>query len=200
MIRETDLETFSLKAQFAKHAQDFGDQQNEMAGRDVGRITRFLNADTREEKIDSKRGNRKQADLTNLQILLLNNPAYQELFRETEKRLRETQTRLDTTLEAILLAKEEARANGDDDRLNALDHLEADIRDAQAEIGDMQVQMDDEDDPPSAEELEEFQNRAEEIIADIEQRAAAELNRDTPAPTEASAPVQSSSTIDVPKL
>ncbi|MDX8347372.1 hypothetical protein SLH49_05170 [Cognatiyoonia sp. IB215446] len=60
--------------------------------------------------------------------------------------------------------------------------------------------MDDEDNPPSAEELEEFQNRAEEIIVDIEKRAEAELSRDAPAPTEASAPVQSSSTIDVPKL
>lgn len=181
MNLESDEKGFSLKAQFAKHAQDFDDLQNEMAGRDVGRISRFLSAEAREDRSNGKRGSRKESELTTLQILMMNDPEYAQLFRETEHKLRDVQTRLDTAMDAVLLAQEVAReklkgtlsyaARAEEEaRLEALIDLEADIISGQAEIGDMQERMADQDDPVAAEKIKGFSDRSEEIGSDVEER------------------------------
>ncbi|WP_299829035.1 hypothetical protein [uncultured Roseobacter sp.] len=252
MIREIDLETFSLKAHFAKHAQDFDDLQNEMAGRDVGRIERFLNADIREDKISGKRGTRKEAGLTNLQILMMNNPAYAALFEETVQVLSDAQRELDDLLQRVQAEIKQANAALDDkldcaaklpdgtnvfkdqngdirtedgtlvapelaatilwrgdeptletvnaakERLNRLTDLANDVRAGQAEIGGMQSGMADETEPPSADDLNGFKKRAEEITHGTEQRFEQEMTRSAPTVTKTA--VEATSDLVVPKL
>jgi len=161
-----------------QQAQLRDDFNNEMAGRDVGRISRFLSADTREARPDGNKREERRAAMTSLQMLLLNDSEYAQLYRETEKRLHEAQDRLDAALEAVLRAKEqteerlrnaqnEAERLAQQERLVALNELENDIRSGQAEIGDMQLRMDDQENPPSMDELEGFRERANEIEAEI---------------------------------
>ncbi len=223
VIQENDVQKFSLTAQFAKHAQDFDDLQNEMAGRDVGRISRFLNADARDAKSDDKRRSERETALTNLQIMMMNDPAYAALYRDTARTLHETQTFLDQSLEQVQAAKLETQAamadaldkaarlpdgtqvfkdregqvrqtdgsivldalvasivwNGTEptfeemrtnkNRADGLDELESDILAGQVEIGAMQGRMDDQENPVSAEELDRFKDRAQEIEAGIEE-------------------------------
>lgn len=208
MISETDLETFSLKTQFAKHAQDSDDLQNEMAGRDVGRIARFLTAETREDKINGKRGSRKDAALTNLQILMMNDPAYAQLHRETQKTLHQSQSRLDTALETVLRAKDEAEerlqntqsdaARAEEEvRLQALKELEAEILGSQAEIGDMQERMADEDNPVQSDEMKQFQERAKQLSDDVDAKIAPFVEQ---APSQASASAPTPQTLEIPEL
>lgn len=181
MIRETDEREFSLTAHFAERALAFDDLQHEMAGRDVGRIARFLPADARDEKSQSKRRTEREETLTNLQIMMMNNPAYAALYRETEKTLRDAQTRLDEMLDTVLRAKEEARERlnstlsdtvraEEEARLETLTELETDIRTGQAGIGDMQLRIADQDDPVTTDDLESFTTHVQEIEADIEER------------------------------
>ena len=56
------------------------------------------------------------------------------------------------------------------EKLEKLIELEEDIRNGQAEIGEMQERMDDHDDPTSEEELHGFTDRTDEIVMDIEDR------------------------------
>ncbi len=157
------------------------DFNNEMAGRDVGRIDRFLGDAAPNYSDAAKRRAERDVQLTTLQILMNDDPAYVELFRETEKRLREVQSRLDTALETVLRVRAETEQRLKDaqtqaerqalqERLDELDKLETDIRNGQDEVGGMELQMDDEENPPSKDELESFHQRMDEIEAGIEQR------------------------------
>lgn len=181
MVEENDRESFSLRAHFAKRVQDFDDLQNEMAGRDVGRIDRFLTADARENRTGGQRREDRKAGLTNLQILMMNNPAYAALYRETAERLNDAQGRLDTALEAVQRARKEveerlegqpsaAQRAEDEARLQALAELEADILSGQAEIGDMQLRMQDKDEPVIDDGLKDYQERSAELASGIEDR------------------------------
>ena len=65
-----------------KRKTDFDDLQNEMAGREVGRIPRFLPEETREL---AKGGNKKKKDgdrLERLFLLLHNDPGYAVLYHK----------------------------------------------------------------------------------------------------------------------
>jgi len=194
-----------------QQAQLRDDFNNEMAGRDVGRIARFVTADAREDISNGKHGSRKDTGLTNLQILMMNNRAYAELFRETEKRLHEAQDRLDLALDTVLRAKTETEERLKDarteaerqamqDRLDELAKLENDIRNGQDEIGGMQLQMEDEDKPPSKEDLDDFQKRADEIEAQVLPEVKALTESATNDPVEGSKPSFTAADIEIPKL
>ncbi|PCJ06660.1 MAG: hypothetical protein COB16_13095 [Rhodobacteraceae bacterium] len=60
----------SLAERFKRHAQDFDDLQNEMAGNDVGRISRFLSGEDRGLKGAEKRRAKWERTLSNLQIMM----------------------------------------------------------------------------------------------------------------------------------
>lgn len=226
---ENDEEILNLTQRFAKQAQDFDDLQNEMAGRDVGRIGRFLptNAKTADASGRSKQ-DRTEA-LTRLQAMMTNNPAYAALFEETANVLMDAQSRLEIVLERVQLEIQRSQSaldekleraarlpdgtqvfkdqNGDirredgskvsDDlaatilwngteptledvqadrqRLQRLGILADDIHAGQAEIGDMQAEINEDDDPKSEGRLNGIKDRAGEIVDDAEQRFESEI-------------------------
>ena len=94
----------SLADRFKRHAQDFNDLQNEMAGNDVGRISRFLTGDEHGPRAAEKRRAKREAVLSNLQIMM-SDPEYAKFYRETEGVLRDSQTKLDEALEQVQQAK-----------------------------------------------------------------------------------------------
>ncbi|MEM6890151.1 MAG: hypothetical protein AAF636_18750 [Pseudomonadota bacterium] len=171
-----------LKERFARKAQDFTDLQNELAGRGVGRISRFIGESSETRKDRGKRRADSNAELTALQIMM-NDEQYARLYRKTETKLHDAQNRLETQLEIIQDERERLETHLESDltaeqrrkaeaRLEALRKLEEDIRLGQAEIGDMQERIEDEENPPSEDELESIQRRADEIASGIEDRVS----------------------------
>lgn len=164
----------------AKRAQELDDLHNEMAGRDVGRINRFFGEAAAPRSERGKQKAEREAQLTNLQVLLMNEPEYAQLFRETETKLRQAQNRLDVALETIQAERariEEAllreslsaeQRRDEEEKLEALIELEEDIRNGQAEIGEMQVRLEDEETPLSAEELQQIQQNADDLVSQLE--------------------------------
>ena len=95
---EQDLERLSKT--FARHAQDFDDLQNEMAGREVGRIERFLPGTAQGTRAtERKRAERAEA-LTRLQLLMANRD-YAEQYQMTFEHLNNAQDRLTALLERV---------------------------------------------------------------------------------------------------
>lgn len=233
MNLEQEQYEISLTDRFKRHAQDFNDLQNEMAGNDVGRISRFFSGEDRGLKGAEKRRAKWEQTLSNLQIMM-SDPEYAKLYRETENKLRESQSNLDTALDRVLDLKTDAEAtlietldnaarlpdgrrvfrdqNGqillenshliDDDlaatiiwdgsepsfeemqaqkdQLQRLTDLEADIHAGQAEIGEMQDRMANEDNPPSAEDMQIFQDQAADMVSGIEAELQGILDMDAP--------------------
>ncbi len=217
-----DEEILSLTQRFAKHARDFDDLQHEIAGRDVGRMGRFLPGGAQSAASSGKSNDKRAEALTRLQAVLMNNPAYAQAFQETERALNDAQSQLDTLLERVqreieandlVLADIRERAarledgsrvykdqdgrirseNGDQindalaagilwrgdepsfedmkdarERGERLKDIERDIQIGQGRIGEMQADMKDEDDPPTRDELELFQDEADKILGDLE--------------------------------
>jgi len=109
MNLEQDEYEISLAERFKRHAQDFNDLQNEMAGNDVGRISRFLTGDEHGPRAAEKHRAKREAVLSNLQIMM-SDPEYAKFYRETEQKLRDTQSSLDTALDMVLSLKAETEA------------------------------------------------------------------------------------------
>jgi len=98
-LSETALD---LQAAFSEavRRQDFDDLQNEMAGRETGRMERFLSPDERERIKDGKsKGERHAEAMTRLQWMLANDA----LYREAHKR---AMTSIDDAGQAIARAIE----------------------------------------------------------------------------------------------
>lgn len=75
--------------------QDFDDLQREVAGVDVGRIARFLPDDLRNpEAAEKRKAEHQQQMLTRLQMMM-RDPEYAALHKETTNKLREAQNSLD---------------------------------------------------------------------------------------------------------
>lgn len=104
MNLEQEEYEISLTDRFKRHARDFDDLQNEMAGNDVGRISRFLTGDEHGPRGAEKRRAKREAVLSNLQIMM-SDPEYAKFYRETEGVLRESQTKLDEAIEQVQQAK-----------------------------------------------------------------------------------------------
>ena len=171
-----------LEERAAKRAQDVDDLHNEMAGRGVGRINRFFGEASAPRTEREKHKVKREMQLTNLQALLMNDPEYAQLFRETETKLRQAQNRLDVALETIqaerarieeaLLGKNlsDEQRRDEKEKLEALIELEDDIRAGQAEIGEMQERMDDQRGPTSEDSMHDFTDRTDDIVTDIKDR------------------------------
>lgn len=81
-----------------KRQRDFDDLQHELAGVDVGRMRRFLNADD-DRSPEGKR--RKQERTRRTLDDLMRDPEYARLYVTLGDRLRDAETRADAALEAI---------------------------------------------------------------------------------------------------
>ncbi len=103
-LPETALD---LQAVFfeAVRRQDFDDLQNELAGRETGRLERFLSPDERERIRDGKSKGERQAEaMTRLQWMLANNAEYAALYDDTFDKLREAEQAAERALEKARLA------------------------------------------------------------------------------------------------
>lgn len=243
-----------LTERFARHARDFDDLQNEMAGRDVGRIARFLPDNANSADPSGRSKDERAETLTRLQLMLTENPAYAALFEETANILTDAQSRLDVLLERVRAQIGQSTAeledkldraarlpdgtrvfkdqngqvrtldgaaatadlaatvlwNGDEPsyedvqsdiaRLSRLEELESDIQSGQAEIGDMQAAMDDDDNPPSEDDLESFGQRGQDIVDALEQDMAETLTKAAPATEPGQTASRPTATIIVPEL
>lgn len=224
-----------LTERFARATRDFDDLQNEIAGREVGRIERFLPGGAHSAASSGKAKQERAEALSRLQ-LLLSDPAYAALYRETTTALADAQNKLEQMLERVQLEMQRTEAaleemrdraarlevgtrvyrdrdgnvrtedgkiiedalavgiiwNGTEPsfedmqaelaRKERLEALESDILAGQAEIGDMQAALQDDEDPPTESEMEGFKDRAEEIVGNAEKRIEAELETMDAAP------------------
>jgi len=99
-------EEFELRARLEADERrriDFDDHQNELAGRESGRITRFLTAETHEARDGrSKRSEQSGERLSRLQQLLATNPAYAALYDDTFDKLRAAEAATEVALDKAL--------------------------------------------------------------------------------------------------
>ncbi|MEM7776515.1 MAG: hypothetical protein AAF732_12975 [Pseudomonadota bacterium] len=112
-----------LSAIFDKHArdavgerkrQDFDDLQNELAGRDTGRMRRFLSADAHESREGGDKRERDAASLSRLQLMLASDPRYKALYDATFDRLRDAESQAATALALAIETQRAAQAELDD--------------------------------------------------------------------------------------
>lgn len=89
---------------------DFEDLQNEIAGRDVGRISRFLSKEAI-EIIKSRKGLTDEKFLNLLELLLLSDPEYAALYSEVWNTFDNAQIAVDQTLLDIERRLEKAEYN-----------------------------------------------------------------------------------------
>lgn len=87
---------------------DFEDQQNELAGRETGRMKRFLSADARDNRDPKKREQAESERLSRLQRLLMSNPAYAVLYNDTFDKLREIEQAAERALQVLIAARDKA--------------------------------------------------------------------------------------------
>ncbi len=86
------------------------------------------------------------------------------------------------------------------DRIERLKKIDDDIRSGQAEIGDMQSAMEDEDNPRSADELEDFGQRGREIADSLEEELENTLSVSAPASENNQTAGRTSAPIIAPEL
>lgn len=99
-----------------RREQDRDDYNNEIAGREVGRIRRFLPEDARPDN-SGKRAERESNRISALLSLLQYDPAYAALYGETLDKLREAEA-------AAALALSQATSNLDQARTDLADALD----------------------------------------------------------------------------
>tara|TARA_B100000378_G_scaffold274122_1_gene268093 strand:- start:96 stop:857 length:762 start_codon:yes stop_codon:yes gene_type:complete len=80
--------------------QDFDDLQNEVAGRDVGRIERFLNGESNHPNSEKARRKEREAEMTRF-MALMSDPVYAKLYEDWGKKLNETRQFLDEAREQL---------------------------------------------------------------------------------------------------
>ena len=86
-----------------RRRRDFEDQQNELAGRETGRMARFGVGVAREQEI-KERERRERAYRDALERLLATDPEYRELYEALGDRLGEAEATADQTIEALSAA------------------------------------------------------------------------------------------------
>ncbi|MEM6888160.1 MAG: hypothetical protein AAF636_08480 [Pseudomonadota bacterium] len=97
---EAEHENMRLAERFKRHAQSMDDFNNEMAGRDVGRISRFVGASSSGSVEGRHRREGQKEQDTQFQMMAAT-MAYQVLLEETVKALRNAQARISTVLDAV---------------------------------------------------------------------------------------------------
>ncbi|QEW21483.1 hypothetical protein LA6_003694 [Marinibacterium anthonyi] len=242
-----------LSETFAKHAQDFDDLQNEMAGRDVGQIERFLPGTAMGSRASERKRAERAEALTRLQLLMADK-FYAQQHALTVQHLNDAQDRLDTVLERVqreieltelTLDEKRDRAarledgtrvyrdqhgnvrteagdkisddladgvvwNGseptyesiqaDHDRIERLRAIESDAHAGQGRIGGLRNDLDNEDDPPSTEDMDSIRKDADGIVEGIEARLDAETTTRDMGPETLERDVATTADIKVPQL
>lgn len=89
--------------------QDFDDLQHELAGDEVGRIARFLSAETREAIRTAKGEGKNNHRLSALELLLLTDPVFARLYTQTMDRLTEAEATAERALADQVLRRDAAR-------------------------------------------------------------------------------------------
>lgn len=159
MDYEGETKNLESKAREARRRRDTDDFNNEIVGREVGRIKRFLpdSADPAEAK---KRDGRDHQRLSTLMTLIQNDPEYAALYEDTLDKLRDAEEATDAAmakaLEDIENAKTPEAREKAQDRYDALMRYRVDV------LGHARDRVMDEDNPPTEEELEKIKRDIEE--------------------------------------
>lgn len=157
---------------------EFEDLQRELAGMGDAKIGRFLPEEEREKRKGRVRGAFKdEVSMTALQ-LAMQDPDYRVLYEEVGRALSHVQdqvydalTKSAETLREAEDALQEAKGNGvSDEDIHQYERAaqEARRRDERThehdrELAEIQRRMEDRNNPPTAEELERYRERIEEI-------------------------------------
>ncbi len=165
------------KAREARRRRDADDFNNEIAGREVVRIKRFL-PDSADPSELRKRNGRDHQRISTLMTLLQNDPEYAALYEDTLDKLQEAEAATDAAMEKALEDIENAKTPEARDK--AQDRYDALLRYRVDVLGHARDRVMDADNPPSKEELEEIQRRIHEDVP-VAPRSIKES--DEPAPT-----------------
>lgn len=90
-----------------RRVQNIDDLHNEMAGVDVGRISRFLSPEVR-ALLQEKRNGKSSSSLSALDMMLLNNPAYADIYNNAMDRLADYEAATERALSKELTKLEAA--------------------------------------------------------------------------------------------
>ena len=138
--------------------QDLEDYNNEAAGREVCRIQRFFVGDNDRTEEGRQRQNRERDQKTQL-ALLLADLAYEALYNDVLENLAETEDRLYNILKKVA----DAAVKGDADAKKRLQRL----IEQEEELRRIRQHMQNEDDPPTTDQLKDYQHRIDDINADL---------------------------------
>ena len=84
-----------------KRQRDFDDLQNEAAGNETGRITRFLSAEDK-RSVEGKRRKRERQEAADRRLMdLMKDPEYAALYHDLGDKLRDAETGADETIAAM---------------------------------------------------------------------------------------------------
>ncbi|MEM6311971.1 MAG: hypothetical protein AAF754_18225 [Pseudomonadota bacterium] len=232
-----DFEELSQEASERKRMQDLKDLNDELAGRETGRIKRFL-GDTPADDPSSPNNRRRASAISTLDQLMISDPIYRDMHHRTSQALAHAQNRLDQARDRIASMRQETEAEIEDmkaraarlpdgsavfrdkngavrredgsivdqaladtilwrgdepsyedwkatnERLERLEEMEREVEAAQQEIGEMQDRLQDADNPPSLEELEDMQAQADDILSGLESDLGAMSAEPTESPSQ----------------
>ncbi len=174
--------TFHLEARRIRRLiEEFNDLQNEIAGRDVGKNSRFL--PDHDKHVNGKSKSDRKAGLTAFDIVIQDieyQKAYQRTYHaltDTEALLHDTllrsQERLDETRKALQGAKD---AGVNTDELKRLKRAVTDAKnqhdrllDYDSDLQTIRDHMQDHDNPPSQAELDGYQKQIGDLHNEIKQ-------------------------------
>lgn len=113
----TEFDKIKNAAAEKRRVQDFDDLQNELSGNDVGRIQRFLSPEARALLTD-KRNGKQSAAMTALDLMLLDNPHYAEIYHHAMDKMAD----YENATERALVKLEAKLSDAEADIENTLDH------------------------------------------------------------------------------
>lgn len=162
--------------------EEFNDLQNEIAGREVGKNSRFL--PSHDERVNGGRKSERKTILTAFD-LLMQDIEYQKAYQRTYAALTDTETLLHDTLLRSQVRLDEARkalqgakdTGANTDELKRHKRVVTDAKNQHDRLlgydSELQVirdHMQDEDNPPSQAELDRYQKQIDEIDQAIKQQ------------------------------
>lgn len=159
-----------------RRQQDTDDFNNEMAGRDVGRINRFLSS-SHKQTDESEKRKRETTELSRLAILM-QNPAYRAAFEQAEQTidnfkermnewLQEYQNQIDNIDEKLEALRPDAAGTPEYEQLTkereAIQRNQQDLLDYyNTVVQPMEERMADPDNSPSKDEIDEFNGEVQQ--------------------------------------
>lgn len=113
----TEFDEIENAAAEKRRAQDFDDLQNELSGNNVGRIARFLSPEAH-ALLMKKRNGKQSAAMTALELALMNDPYYAEIYSNAMVKLADYETATERALVKLEVKLTKAETNIE----NTLDH------------------------------------------------------------------------------